>query len=66
MITGHKLSSKDETPTVEKKKYRSMTRGLQYLTHTKPDIENTVGIVAIFQADPKQYHYVAVRGYSYI
>ena len=28
MITGHKLSSKDETPTVEKKKYRSIIGGL--------------------------------------
>ena len=48
MIIGHKLSGKDETPTVEQKKYRSMIGGLQYLTHTRIDIENTIGIVAIF------------------
>ena len=48
MITGHKLSNKDETLIVEQKKYRSMIGGLQYLTHTKPDIENAVGIVARF------------------
>ena len=28
MITSHKLSSKDDTPTVQQKKYRSMIRGL--------------------------------------
>ena len=28
MVTSHKLSSKDETPTIEKKKYRSMIEGL--------------------------------------
>ena len=28
MVTGHNLSSKDETPTIEQKKYRSMIGGL--------------------------------------
>ena len=61
MIIGHKLSSKGEIPIVEQKKYRSMIGGLQYLTHTKLDIENVVGIVARFQADPKEYHYVVAK-----
>ena len=61
MITSHKLSNKDETPTVEQKKYRSMIGGLQYLTHTKPNIENTVGILVRFQADPKEYHYATIK-----
>ena len=61
MITGHKLSRKDETPIVEQKKYKSMIDGLQYLTHTRPDIENVVGIVARFQDDPKDYHFVVVK-----
>lgn len=38
MITSQKLCSKDKTPTIEKKKYRSMLGGLQYLTHTRLDI----------------------------
>ena len=61
MVIGHKLSNKDETPIVEQKKYRSMIGGLQYLTHSRLDIENLVGIVARFQDEPKEYHYVAVK-----
>ena len=61
MVTRHKLLEKDETPTVEQKKYRSMIGGLQYLTHSRPDIANAVGIVARFQADLKEYHYAVVK-----
>ena len=60
-VIGHKLSSKDEAPTIEKNKYRSMICSLQYLTHSKHDIANVVGIVARFQANPKEYHYVVVK-----
>ena len=48
MVTSHKLSCKDETPTIEQKKYISMIGGLQYITHSRLDIANVVGIVAIF------------------
>ena len=61
MVTRHKLSTKDETPTIEKKQYKTMIRGLQYLNHTRPNIESEVGIVDRFQDDPKEYHYVAVK-----
>ena len=61
MVTRHKLSTKDETPTIEQKKYRSMIRGLQYLTHTRPCIANAIGIVARFQVDPREANYVAVK-----
>lgn len=40
MITDQNLSSKDETSTVEQKKYRPMIGSLQYLTHTRLDITN--------------------------
>ena len=38
-----------------------MIGGLQYLTHTRPDIANAVGIVARFQVDPKETHLIAVK-----
>ena len=38
-----------------------MIGGLQYLTHTRPNIENVVGIIARFQDDPKECHFVAVK-----
>ena len=61
MVTRHKLSTKDDIPAIEQKKYTSMIRGLQYLTHTRPDIENAIGIVARFQADPREENYVQVK-----
>ena len=38
-----------------------MIGGLQYITHSRPDIANAVGIVARFQDDPKEYHYAVVK-----
>lgn len=38
-----------------------MIRGIQYLTHTRPDIANAVGISVRFQADPKESHLMAVK-----
>ena len=61
MVTWHKLSTADEEPTIEQKKYISMIGRLQYLTHIRLDIENTVGIVARFQVDPKEAHYAVVK-----
>ena len=61
MVIGHKLSTKDETPIVEQNKYKSMIRGLQYLTHTRLNIENVVGIIARFQVDPEEAYYVVVK-----
>ena len=61
MITSHKLSSKDETPTVEQKKYRSMIGSFKYLTHTRLDIENVVGTISRFKVDPNEYHFAVVK-----
>ena len=54
MVIGYKLSIKDETHTIEQKKYRSMTRGLKYMTHTRTDIDNAFGIFVRFQADLRE------------
>ena len=61
MVIGKKLYRKDETPTIKKKKCIWMICGLQYLSHTRLDIENVVGIVARFQDDPKECHYATTK-----
>ena len=38
-----------------------MIKGLQYLTHTRLDIENVVKIIAIFQDDPSEENYVEIK-----
>ena len=38
-----------------------MIGGLQYLTHTRENIANSVQIVARFKANPKEYHYAVVK-----
>ena len=38
-----------------------MIGGLQYLIHRRPHIVNAIGIVARFQADPKENHYIVVK-----
>jgi hypothetical protein len=44
-----------------------MIGGLQYLTHTRLDIENAIGIVARFQDNPKDYHYASLmRIFKYL
>jgi len=61
MITKCKLSKDDDSPKEDQKRYRSMIRGLLYLTHTRPDIMNAVGLVARFQANPRESHVVAIK-----
>ena len=52
MITGSKLS-KDDSTAVDKTLYKSMIGKLIYLTQSRPDISNAVGIVGRFAAEPK-------------
>ena len=61
LVIEHKFSTKDEAPSVEQKKYMYMIGGFQYLTHTRLDIENAVGIVARFKDDPREAHNATVK-----
>jgi hypothetical protein len=38
-----------------------MIGGLQYLTHTRPDIANAIGIIERFQANFKESHYEKIK-----
>eukprot|EP00253_Pinus_taeda_P004983 PITA_04983 len=61
MVTGCSLSANDESATVHQPTYKSMIGSLLYLTATQPDIMHAVGIVGIFQANPKETHLQAVK-----
>lgn len=61
MVTRCKLSKDDDSPKENQKRYRSMIGGLLYLTQTRTDIMNAVGLIARFQADPKESHVVVVK-----
>ena len=61
MTTRCKLSKDDDSPKTDQTKYRSMIGGLLYLTQTRPDIMQVVGLVARFQADPRESHVMAIK-----
>lgn len=61
MITGCKLSKDDESKEVDKKLYRSMIGSLLYVTSSRPDAMQEVGLVARFQANPKEAHVLAIK-----
>ena len=61
MVTGCSLSSNDESTAVHQPAYRSTISSLLYITGTRPEIMHAVGIVGIFQANPKESHLQAVK-----
>ena len=54
MITRCKLSKEDESKEVNQTLYRSMIGNLLYVTTSRPDIVQVVGLVAWFQSAPKE------------
>ena len=63
MITGCKLCADNGSPDIDQKLYRSMIGSLLYLNASRPDIMLVVGLVARYQAAPKQNH-LLVAGYK--
>lgn len=61
MTTSCKLSKDDESPSIDATLYRSIIGALPYLTTTRPDIIQSVGMVGRFQSTPKQSHLLAVK-----
>ena len=61
MSTRHKLSKSDDSKEVDQTTYKSLTRKLQYVVYTRLDIALTVGMVAIFLANPKENHLMVVK-----
>eukprot|EP00253_Pinus_taeda_P026059 PITA_26059 len=62
MTTNCKLSKNDDYPPVDATHYRlSIIGAFLYLTATRPDIMQAVGMVGRFQSAPKQSHLLAVK-----
>ena len=61
MITGCKLSKDDESKEVDQKLYRSMIGNLVYVTTSRPDVMQAVGLVKRFQANPKEAHVLEIK-----
>lgn len=61
MITGCRLCADDGSADIDKKLYRSLIGSLLYLTASRLDIMLAVGLVARYQATPKQNHLLAVK-----
>ena len=61
MIVGWKLSKEDESTTVDPKHYRSMIGHFLYVTTSRIDVKQVVGIVSRFQVGPKESHVHTVK-----
>ncbi|XP_059077856.1 uncharacterized mitochondrial protein AtMg00810-like [Cryptomeria japonica] len=61
MVTGCKLSKNDESPDANQTQYRSMIGSLLYVTTTRLDIMQAVGVATWYQAAPKKTHVQVVK-----
>ncbi len=61
MVTGCKLSKDDMSLEADQTMYRSMIGSLLYVTATRLDVMQAIGLVARFQSDPKETHVKAVK-----
>jgi hypothetical protein len=61
MATNGHLDLNQEGKSVDQKLYRSKIGSLLYLCASRPDIMLSVCICARFQANPKEYHLMAVN-----
>ena len=61
LVTGCKLRKDDESLEVYHTMYRSIIGSLLYVTTTRLDVVQTVGLVSRFQSGPKETHVAAVK-----
>ncbi|CAM8981217.1 unnamed protein product [Rhodiola kirilowii] len=59
--THVKITTDNAGASVDQTLYRSMIGSLLYLTATRPDICQAVGVCARYQADPKDIHLLQVK-----
>jgi hypothetical protein len=61
MSTAAVLDLDENGEAIDQREYRSMIGSLMYLTMTRPDIQFTVCLCALFQASPRSSHRTDVQ-----
>lgn len=61
MMVGCKLSKEDDSKDFDQRTYMSMNGSLLYVTTSRLDVKQAVGMVAKFQSTPKETHVLVVK-----
>lgn len=61
MNINEKLQREDGTEQADARLYRSLVGGLNYLTHTRPDIAFSVSVVSRYMHNPTKQHFGAAK-----
>lgn len=61
MNTSEKLRHEDGTEAADASYYRSLVGGLNYLTHTRPDIMHSVSVLSRYMHSPTMQHLGAAK-----
>ncbi|XP_070005942.1 uncharacterized mitochondrial protein AtMg00810-like [Nicotiana sylvestris] len=61
MNINEKLHHEDGEEFTDARLFRSLVGGLIYLTHTRPDIAFSVGVISRFMQQPSKIHYGAAK-----
>ncbi|CAH9095255.1 unnamed protein product [Cuscuta epithymum] len=61
MNTNEKLQKCDGTEKANERLFRSLVGGLNYLTHTRPDIAHSVSVVSRYMHCPTKQHFGAAK-----
>ena len=56
MNLNEKLQANDGTEYADGKQFRSMVGGLVYLTHSRPNIAYSIGVMSKFMHNPTKHH----------
>lgn len=61
MNINEKLQLKDGSDKANEKSFRSLVGGLIFLTHTRPDIAFSIGVISRFMQNPTKHHLGAAK-----
>ncbi|XP_059310206.1 uncharacterized mitochondrial protein AtMg00810-like [Lycium ferocissimum] len=61
MNLNEKLQQEDCTERANARSFRSLVGGLIYLSHTRPNISYSVGVVSRFMSNPLKHHFGAAK-----